>query len=93
MGPKRRITDDSASWIERYIRPLLTLFAFLAVVLGALQMWIASRFVTKDEMEKLRKDLQHSHADHMDDYKRIEEGVEDLGRILHERLPRAREQR
>ena len=86
---KRRSSDfgDSSSWVERYIRPLLTIFAFLAVILGALQVWIASKFVTKDEMISLQKQLTHSHGDHMDDYRKIEDGVERLNQIIRKRLP------
>ncbi len=88
--PQRRHTDEdgSTSWVERYIKPLITLFVFMGFILGALQMWIASSFVTKSEMERLRSSLEHSHADHMDDYRKIEEGVEELQRIVRARLPR-----
>lgn len=88
-----RRLDEQSSWIERYIKPLLTLCAFLAVVLGALQAWIASKFVTRDEMERLRTTLQHSHEDHMDDYRKIEEGMDELSRLMRQRLPRPKDER
>jgi len=94
MGPQRRQTDaeGSTSWIERYIKPLITLCIFLGMVLAALQMWIASSFVTRDELEKLRTTLMHSHEDHMDDYRKIQSGVEDIERMLRSREnPRNRE--
>lgn len=90
MLRRRRSDGADSSWVERYVRPLLTLFALVGVILGCLQVWIATKFVTKDELEKFRVDMRASHADHMQDYLTIEDGIERLNRTLHDRLPERR---
>jgi hypothetical protein len=77
---------------KQYARPLLTMFSVAAFILGGLQLWIASRFVTKDELKTeiqlMRDDLKNSHQDHMTDYLKLEDSVEAINRLLIDRLPR-----
>ena len=80
MAPQKHTVDVSG--FDRNLGFLLKLAAFVGVVLTGLQMWVASHFVTRDELEKLRVTMQASHQDHMSDYKRIEDGIE---RLLVER--------
>ncbi len=78
--------SDDATWVEKadrqVMRPILTMCALLGLLLGGLQIWIAGHFVSKDEMAALREQLKGSHHDHVDDYQRIEAGLERLNQTL-----------
>jgi hypothetical protein len=77
---------------RQYAKPVLTLFSVLAFMLGALQIWIASKFATKTELQNqiqlMRDDLKEAHQEHMDDYRKIESSVDSINRLLLDRLPR-----
>lgn len=83
MAPQKKTTEDGG-WIDQQLGRLIKLFVFLGFILGALQMWVASSFVTKAEMEKLRTSLEHSHEDHMDDYHHLEKKIDEVARLLRD---------
>lgn len=90
---------EQIKWAERQERsvgrPLLTLLGIAAFALSALQVWIASHFTTKAELQMsiggMQESFQRAHAEHMADYEKLNHSIENINRLLMDRLPRPRE--